>query len=440
MTKDNKKLEVPDTNVGKYIKIGLSVIFVVFGILGVWAYYAKMDTGVPLAGKVVVEANKKVIQHLEGGIVEKIYVKDGNFVRKGDKLIKFSDTKARATLNSIKAKYYEAIVLADRLRAENEKRDKISFSKELNELDRTKREKLQNAQIEIFNNRRNTLLKEEKVAEQKIKSLEKQVSNLEDIISTKQRLLSSYEEEQKEQEALLKERLIDKTKIREIKRKIESIKSDILSSKSDIKRISYQIDEIKTNLALKKEDFYAKVKQELRDTIISIEDMEAKMTEVKDRLKRTILRAPVSGTVLGLKVHTIGAVVSSGKPIMEIVPKDSKLIIEAKLSPMYIDYVKVGLKANMTFPAFQMKGRFIKKIEGEVIFVAADSTVDDKGNSFYIVKLIVDDEGNEVLRKENLKLLAGMPANVVIKIGQQTMFEYIVKPMTIMLDRAFLEE
>ena len=440
MNNNENTLEMPDTNANKYIKIGILILIVVFGILGTWSYYAKMATGVPLPGQVVVESNKKIIQHLEGGIVEEIYVKDGDFVNKGEKLLRVSDTKAKAMLHSLEASYYEAIALSDRLKAENSKMPKIEFSKELKELEATKEKKILNAQREIFENRKRLFQKEEKIANQKIESLNEQINNLKEVIRSKESLLLSYEGEVKEQQELYNEKLIDKVKLREVKRKIESLKSEILSNKTDISRSEIQIIEIKTQLSLSQDDFFRKVKNQLRDTLISVDDMRAKMSEVKDRLSRTVIKAPVSGTVLDLQVHTIGAVISPAKPIMEIVPKDSKLIIRAMLEPQYIDYVEIGLKANMTFPAFQLKGRFINNIEGEVIFVAADSTTDKNGNSFYTIKLIVDKEGVKTLEDENLSILPGMPANVVVKIGSQTMLEYLLRPMAVMFNRAFLEE
>jgi len=438
--KNNNNLELPDTNASKYIIIGLIVVISMFGILGTWSYFAKMDSGVPLPGQVVVESSKKIIQHLEGGIVEEIYVKDGDLVKKGDTLIRFSETKVKSQLQSFEANFYEAIALADRLKAENKKEDKITFSKELDALDDIKKEKLFKSQREIFHNRKSSFDKEKKITSQKIESLTSQIENLEETIKTKESLLSSYQDEAKEQQELYDERLIDKIKLREVKRKIESIQSEILSNKIDITRTNIQINEANTQLLLSQEEFFRKVKVQLRDTQISIADMKAKMTDIRDRLLRTSLKAPVSGTVMNLQVHTIGAVISPAKPIMEIVPQGSKLIIEARLQPAHIDYVDIGLKANMTFPAFQLKGRFINNIEGEVIFVAADSTTDKNGNSFYTIKLVVDEKGKKTLEDENLEILAGMPVGIVVKIGKQTMLEYLLKPMTIMLDRAFLEE
>ena len=440
---DRKKSNLPDTpdvSDSKYIKMGIFVIVLVFGIIALWSAFARLATGVHVPGQVVVEANKKIIQHLEGGIIESINVKDGDFVKRGDILIKLSEVKAKAALRSYQAKYYETLALEARLIAENKNKNSISFPRELNNLEKLKREKLIKVQREIFSNEMESLKKERKVSSQNIESFKNQIKGLKEVISSKETLLKSFQKEASEQQALYDEKLIDKTKLREVKRKIESVKSDILTNKTEILKAQIQIRKVKTELSLKEEDFFVKIRKQLQDAQTKIEDLRARMTEVKDKLSRTTIKAPVNGTVLDLQVHTIGAIIAPGKPIMEIVPDNSKLIIEARLSPQHIDYAKVGLKANITFPAFQLKGRFIHNIEGEVIFVAADSTVDKKGRSFYKVKLIVDKEGKKVLKKEHLTLLPGMPANVVIKIGSQTPLEYLLKPMTIMLDKAFLEE
>jgi len=438
--KIDNNLETPDVNAGKYVKIGLLVVFVMFGLVGGWAAFAKLDSGAPLPGQVVVESSKKIIQHLEGGIVEKIFVKDGDRVKKGDILIKFKDTKAKSSKQSLEAQYYEALALEDRLIAENNRENKIVFSKELDKLEKSKKERLIKAQTSIFNNRKSSFLKEKEITSQKIASLKQQIENTKELIKSKKSLLRSYKDEAKEQQELYEEQYIDKVKLRELKRKIESLESEILSSKRDITRAQIQISEEKTKLALSQEDFFKKIKLQLSKNRITIADTRAKLLEINDRLERTNLRAPVSGTILNMKIHTIGAVVSPGKPIMEIVPADSKLIIEARLSPKYIDYVKVGLKANLSFPAFQLKGRLLKKsIEGKVIFVAADSTTDKQGHSFYTVKLIVDKDGEKTLKDENLEILPGMPVSVVIKIGQQTLLEYLLKPMIMMVHKAFLE-
>ena len=436
----NEDLVHPDINHHTHAHFGLWVLFIVFGLIIVWSVFSRLDTGVPVSGKVIVATDKQIVQHLEGGIVEKFFVHDGDHVQKGDPLIQLNEVQSKSALQSYAAKYYESLALAARLTAESKQLNKVVYPPELQELDPVKRKRLVSNQNEIFHNEMESLKKNRKAAQQTIESLHEQIDGLNDVIESKEVLLKSFQDEADEQQSLYDNRLIDKKQLREVKRRIEQTKSDILTNKTDITKAEIQIRQTRTQLALKEEDFFGQVRKQLQDARTTVQDMRARITEVKDKLRRSTIKAPVSGYVVNMKVHTIGAVIAPGKPIMEIVPENSKLIIEAKLSPQYIDYAHVGLKANMTFPAFQLKGRFIKNITGEVIYVASDSTVDQKGNSYYTVRLKVDKNGMQILKKEHLSLLPGMPASIVIKIGSQTPIEYLLKPITIMLNKAFLEE
>jgi len=437
---------LPDTNDFKYIKLGLFVVFLVFVGFGTWAALAELESGVPAGGQVVVASNKKNIQYLEGGIIEAIYVKDGDHVKKGDKLIKFSAIKIKSELDSILANYYENIALRDRLLAENriiakhESEETIHFSPELNKLSNDKREKIIQRHMEIFKNEIGYMKKNELIAKQKIASLKQQIETLKKVIATKKILLETYKNEVAEQSSLLEKGLVDKEKFLNAQRRIKSIESEILSNEADIEKYTAQIESIKTQLQLDREKFLTDLNTKLSKAQTSIEDMQARIKNLRDKLARTVVKSPVEGIVMNLAFHTIGAVVSPGKVLMEIVPNDAKLIIEAKLSPEYIDFVKVGHKATMTFPSFQMKGHVIETIHGEVTFVSPDITVDQKGNSFYIVKLKITDEGKEVLKKNHLEVQAGMPVSIIIKAGKQTTLEYLLKPMTMMLQKAFLEQ
>lgn len=432
--------DIPDIDEYKYIKRGLLVLFIIFGIFGTWSALVLLDSGVSLSGKVVTQANNKIIQHLEGGIVKEIYVDSGDHVKKGKTLLTLNASQAKSSLLSIQANYYEALAKASRLIAEDKQLKMITFDEELNKLDDKTKIKLINAQLEIFHNDENSYRKNKTIALQKIQSLKKQIDSLQNIILIKENLLQSYTTEAKEQQELLKENLTSKVQFRDIQRKINITRSDILAKKTEIEKANIGIKEIETKLALQQEDYFRNIKKDLRKTQTAIADMHARMIDLEDKLERTDIKAPVNGTILNMQVHTIGAVIAPGKPIMEIVPDNSKLIIEAQLPTQFRDYVHIDSKANMTFPSFQMKGRFIHNIEGKVIYIAADSTTDKKGRSYYIVKLIVDKEGETTLQNESLELVAGMPANATIKIGKQTALEYLLKPISLMLDKAFLEE
>ena len=429
-----------DVNDGKYIKIGLVVIFMVFVVLGGWSAYAELSSGVPAGGQVAVESNKKNIQHLEGGIIEAIYVKDGDSIQKGDKLIKFSGIKSKSELNSMLANYYETIALRDRLLSENKDNSTIHFSNILDELSESKSEVLKKRQLDIFTNETGYLKKREVVSNQKIDSLKEQIASLGEVVKIKKNLLASYKNEIQEQSDLLKNGLVDKVKLVDAQRRMHSVESDILSSESNIRKYSVEINSTKTQLQLDKEKFFTDLNTKLSKAQASIEDMKARISNLRDKLSRTVLKSPVSGSVMNLAYHTIGAVVQPGKVIMEIIPENAQLIVNAKLSPEYIDFVKVGYKAKMTFPSFQMKGRFMENVDGEVTFVSADSTVDKRGTAFYMIKLKITDKGEKLIKDNDLKVQAGMPVSIVVKAGKQTTLEYLLKPLTMMLQRAFLEQ
>ncbi|WP_457750253.1 HlyD family type I secretion periplasmic adaptor subunit [Sulfurimonas sp.] len=433
-------LNLPDTDSLKYAKVGMFVLFIVFIVGGLWAALAELDTGVPCPAQVVVASSKKVIQHLEGGIVKEIYVKDGQEVKKGEKLIMFDASKSKSELDSMLANYYEKVALRDRLLAETTDKDKIVFSKVLQNLAPEKRKEIENRQKDIFAHEMLYIKKQEISTTQKVASLKKQIDALKQNIAKRKLLLVSYQNEAKEQEELLKQNLVDKNKLVNAKRKINSIESDILNDEANIQKDLIAIQSAQNDLMLNKEKFYTDVNTQLSKAQTAVDDMKARMINLRDKLSRTVIKSPVNGVVMNLAYHTIGAVVAPGKPIMDIVPKNAKLIIEAKVSPQFIDYVKVGNKARLSFPAFSMNAQFSQNIDGKVIFVAADSTTDKQGVSYYQIKLEVDKEGKKVLKENNLKLLAGMPASATVIAGHQTMLEYLFKPMSIMLDKAFLEK
>ncbi|MDD2358463.1 MAG: HlyD family type I secretion periplasmic adaptor subunit [Thiovulaceae bacterium] len=435
-----KDTNLPDTNDKKYIYIGLSIIFVVFIMLGIWSAFAKLDSGVPCSGQVAVESSNKVIQHLEGGIVKEVYVHDGSIVKKGDDLIRFSDVKSESDLNSILANYYETVALRDRYLSESRNESSIHFSSELDALDALQSGAIKKRQMDTFTNETGYLAKQKIVATQQIDSLTKQIQSLTESVENKKALLRSYKEEAKEQSELLKDGLVDKLKLVDANRRINMTESDLLSLQAEISKDRAQKNSINTQYLLDREKFFTELNSNLSKSQTSIEDMKARMDNYKDNLARTILKSPIDGVVMNLAVHTIGAVVPPGNPIMDVVPTDAKLIVEGKVSPEYIDFVKVGHKAAMTFPSFQMKGNMIEKIEGQVIFVAADSVTDKEGHSSYSIKLLVTKNGEKTLKDNGFVLLAGMPASITVKAGSQTTLEYLLKPMSLMLDRAFLEQ
>ncbi|RXK12296.1 hemolysin D [Halarcobacter mediterraneus] len=429
----NDSLSMPSHDTSKVISFGLGVIIVVFVIFGGWMVLAPLAASSVAVGKVSADIDKKTVQHLEGGIVKNIYVKDGDSVKKGDLLIKLDDIQYNAELQILTSQYQDALGVHARTKALDEEKDKVVFPKEL-----VNQNVIAN-QRNIFQTYRKRNLDEKAISKNKIIQLNNQIKGLSSLLKSKKQRLASISEEIVEWEELLKEKLVDKLKVRELKREKNSIEGDISNTISEIARLKEQIQEVKIEQLLREKNF----KNENLETLVkaksNIEDLKQKITTTKDRLRRTDVYSPIDGTVVGLNLHTQGAVIKPGSDILEVVPENTKLIVVAKVQTTDIDKVKVGLHADIRFSAFNLQIAHV--VEGKVIHVSADSFVDEQsGNPYYEAKIEVTEKGKEQLQEYGFVLVSGMPAEVMINIGNRTAFSYFVKPFSDMLSRGFNEE
>ncbi len=430
MSKKNNGM--PSDNTAPAIIFGLMVVITIFGFIGGWMYYAPLASTSVASGQVVAGGAKQKVQHLDGGIVKAIHIKDGDVVKKGDILIELDDVQIKENLNILKSQYQDALAMYVRLKAQRDNKSLIHFPKGI------KKSIIQN-QINIFNISKKSLRDEDIITKRRILQTKKQIASLKAIIDSNKRRLRAIANEKQEQEVLFAQQLIDKLKIQELEKEENRIEGDIASKIADIARLREQINELDTQRLLQKKKFKEDVLDKLVRTKSQIEDLKSKIIATKDKLKRTKIKAPLSGTVVGLKIHTIGGVIRRGEDILEIVPKNSKLLIVAKVKTTDIDKVKVGLLAQVMFPAFNMKK--IRFIEGKVINVSADSFVDKATHRpYYEAKIEVTKEGLDELNRHNYTLVAGMPATVMIQLGTRTTLDYLIKPFKNMLIRGFNEE
>ncbi len=433
------KLIQPDINDGTFIRYGFLVIVLVFGVLGTWMTFAPLDSASVASGKVVVEGNKKSIQHLEGGIVEAIYVKDGDSVKKGELLLKMVEIHAKAQLEMVLSQYYEALALECRLKAERDSLKKILFDKEIIAIGDGLKNRLIDGQTRLFTSRKEALKSEKEIMLQRIAQLKQQIEGNRSIIKSKESRLKSYREEIEEWKILYEEQLTDKLKLRELQRDSETIVGDIASSQAEIARLYVEINETKSQILLRKQEFNKEVGSELRDTQSSLADMRARLYSLKDTLNRTKITAPVEGIVVGMDTHTIGGVISPGQIILEIVPGISEMIIIAQVPTTDIDKVTKGLKANIRFSAFNLQMAHV--VEGKVIHISADSFVDEiTGMPYYEAKVRLTKKGHKQLKENKFFLVHGMPAEVMIKTGERTVLSYLLKPIRKMFTKAFRED
>ncbi len=423
---------MPSDNTAPAIIFGLIVVITIFGFIGSWMYYAPLANTSVASGQVVAGGVKQTVQHLDGGSVKAIHIKDGDIVKKGDILIELDDVQIKENLNILNSQYQDALAIYARLKAQRDNKSSIHFPKGI------KKSIVQN-QVNIFNMSNKSLRDEDIITIKRVLQTKKQIASLKALIDSNQRRLRAIANEKQEQEVLFAQQLVDKLKIQELEREANRIEGDIASKIADIARLREQINELETQKLLRRKKLKEEVLDKLVKTKSQIEDLKSKIIATKDRLKRTKIKAPVGGTIVGLKVHTIGGVIRRGEDILEIVPKDSKLLIVAKVNTTDIDKVKVGLLAQVMFPAFNMKK--IRFMEGKVISVSADSFIDKASHKpYYEAKIEVTKEGLDELKKHNYILVAGMPATVMIQLGTRTTLEYLIKPFKNMLIRGFNEE
>lgn len=436
-----QKTPSPQTDDRQYRRLGWIVLLLFIGIFGIWGSLAPLSSAISAPGKVIVASNNRIIQHLEGGIVKAIYVKDGDMVQHRQSLIELDSTQAKAQLNVALGKFYEDLAHESRLIAERDDAVHIRFSDELSKIDDAfTKSMIIEGQNREFIARRQELIDQKAVFLQRIEQLESQIQGLEATMSSKRQLSVSYNEEIKEWEELYKEQLIDKIKLRDIKREKIRLEGEIANEKSEIARAKSQIAEMKAQIIAQKQTFLKDVIKDLRDVQTELSDLRSRINALKDTLTRTLIVAPVNGVVTNLKIHTIGGVIPAGQAIMEIVPQNEPLIIEGKVAANEITNVHKGLRTEIKFPSFAHI-KSLNTIEGEVIFVAPDAVLDEKTQtSYFPVKIQITQEGQKELQKHHLSVQAGMPADTMIIIGSRTFVDYMIKPLKKMFDKAFNEE
>ncbi len=416
--------------------IGFLIVFVTFGIFGTWATFAPLESAALAPGVVTVQSYRKTVQHLEGGIVKELLARDGDMVAAGDPLIVLDDTQLRAEYGMTRSQLVAAQAMEARLAAERDGLETIDFSRML-ESDSERATEARQSETQIFNARRGSRLGEISVLQKRIGQLNEQISGLQSMIATKRSLEKSYSGEIGELTELLSEGYVDKQRLLEQERKLGMLRAEIADHQSDITRTKLQISETELQILQLNKDFSSEVVGQLAEVQTRVFDLQERVSALEDRISRIVIRAPEDGMILGMKIHTVGGVVSPGTPLLDIVPSVSDLIVEAQVSPIDIDRVSVGKKADIRFSAF--KNATTPEIEGKVVQISADRLMNEQtGMPYYLARVSLTEEGVRSLG--SLKLQPGMPAEVLINTGDRTMLQYLMQPATDAFARSMIED
>ena len=423
------------------------LIFVVFG--GIWSALAPLNSAAVAQGIVLTSTNKKTITHQEGGIIKDIFVKQGDTVKSGDKLLELEDVQIKAKYENSLSQYRTWLATESRLIAERDNLEAIVFPPFLlDNIHVLEVEKLIHTQENLFNSQKEVYRTERDGLKQKILQLNKKIEGLEARkISTKK----SYDfitSRVKAAKALLDKGFVQQAYFLELESKQANAKTDINDVETEIATSQQEISKAEIDLVGIKNKSITNTLKELREAQSQVAYNKEQYGALSDSLSRVIIKSPVDGIVQEVKYHTLGGIIpGGGQPIMEISPINDKLIIEAKVLQKNIDAVHVGLVAKIRFSAF--KSRTTPVFNGKVITVSPDIIQDRNaaaanpiaGDTFYIARIEIDmDEFNTIAKKNKLTLHPGMQADVQIVTGTRTLLRYLLEPVTDIMMRAFREK
>jgi len=428
------------------IALGVCVLLVWGFEFGAWAAVAPLDGAVVASGSFVATGQNKQVQHLEGGIIRKMLVNEGDLVEEGQPLLRLDDTAVKAKLRSLVLRRYRLIAMAARLTAEINSLDKLQLPEALAQQASDPDVKFvlqgQDAQLTA---RRTTLLAQEEVLRREISGLRETIRGYQAQVDSNTRRLALFDEEIKDKSYLLERQIIKKTDVLNLQRAEASVSGDlgellgrIGDAKDRIARADQQMVQLRAAAI-------QKAVEELREAESDLDDVNEQIRATRDVAERTEVRAPVRGIVVKLHRHTAGGVVGPGDLILELLPVNDELVIEARVNPTEITHVKVGQNALVRLTALNQ--RLTPMIDGKVVYVSADTVPDQSAqreidsetrrDSFIMrVRIYEADAHSKV---ENFRPTPGMPADLYIKTGQRTFFNYMMRPILDSFSRAFRE-
>jgi protease secretion system membrane fusion protein len=414
------------------------MVLVFFLAFCVWAVYAPLDAGVVMQGSVTVFGNRKAVQHPSGGVVQALLVKEGAVVKEGDVVLKVNPLNSEASLISAELQYINLLATESRLLAER-LNVPIRWRAELSRFGRDDPRvvEAQALQVQLYNSRRAGQENELRILREQLAGQQAQSQSLAKVITEKRAQLTLAEREARNIGQLAREGYVPESQANAALRAQSGLVSELANLQSEVSRNASEMASTKLRMSQIRGSFLKEVDAELSEIQKNREAYSTRMASLDFERRLAEVRAPASGTVVGLKVFTVGGVITAGQVLMEIVPQDSRLIVEAKVQPTDIDKVVVGEIADLRFSAFSQITTPV--IPGVVKLVGADKLTDPAGGGeFYLAQVETTAEGSQLL--DSYRIQPGMPVEVIVKTGERSFANYILKPLTDRLARSFKED
>lgn len=410
---------------------GIAAAFFI-GLLG-WAALTPMDAGAYAQGVVAVSGNRQAVQHRDGGIVTALDVVEGQRVAKGQALLKISASDLIGVERGLTGQVIALLAQHARLDAERSGASSVVTPAEFEALDpkdRAYAEDAMRGQRMLFQARRNAVRTERDVLGQRVRQHSQQINGVNHQMRANQEQQRLIAEELTGLRPLVTKGFVSINRVRSIERAAAELNGNYGAYQADVARSSEAIGEARIQMISLDKQMIEQVATQLRDVQVRLDELQPKLVAVREQLNRSVVRAPASGRIVGLKIFTVGGVVSPGETLMEIVPQDRKLVIDGRVSPNDADDLRIDMETQIRFTALQERNMPI--LHGRISKISADSVEDERtGTQFFRVEIAVP--VSELAKLRNIRsdggLRAGLPVEIIIPLRERSALSYLVSPI-----------
>lgn len=435
-------LPAPDVDNAEHprplIRAGFVAIVLLVLALSAWVAAAPLGGAAIAPGVVKVDMDRKTIQHQEGGIVGEILVRDGDRVKAGQPLIVLKDVRVNASNDLVQTQLDAEMAKAARLLAEQIWAREISFPEELLARESDPRvAELLRRELTMFRTRRGSYESQTELIRKEIQETRQEIASRDRQLVSDQKSIRLQREELQANEALLDQGFVSKTRLLGLERSLADLEARHSDSEAERARAIQKISDLELRAETLRTSFMQDAASELRETTAQIYDLRERVRPTQDAEERQRIVAPIDGEVVDLKVTTVGAVIGPREPIMDIVPDNADLIIEARVRPEDIASVHESAEADVRLTAFRR--RITPTVTGRVTYISADRLTDKEGKiAYYLTHVRVTPEA--LKEAGDLRLVAGMPAEVFIRTSSRTALNYMLDPVTAFMQRSMREQ
>lgn len=419
------------------IRFGLAVLFTTLALLGAWATLAPIHGAVIALGMVKVESNRKTVQHQEGGIVSEILVRNGDRVEQGQPLIVLHDVAVDATLEMLRDSLNVEWIRHARLEAEQTEQPAIALPPELQALadDPVVRDALQKETL-VFDNRRRSLQSQLELIAQQIAETETEYQVLLEQTRAAEEAIGLAREELALHDALHAKNYASNAQVLALRRSVADYRSRFGEYKAEMTKAQQRRTELELRAVQLRSDYARTATEELKESTSRLAELRERIRPSEDAAERQVITAPIAGQVVGLAVHTVGAAIGPREPLLDIVPDDAPLVIEAKTQLDDIDQLYLDQLAEIRFTA--LNSRTTPMVTGRVSYVSADALTDSEGAPFFLIEVTPDPES--LAAAAIPRLAPGMQAEVYVQTAARTLLDYMISPILDGLRRAMREQ